>query len=199
MVELINVSKTINGKPILTDINFKTEKGKMIGLEGHNGSGKTMLLRMLCGLIKPTSGTVDIEDGTTFGVIIENPGFMFNETAYNNLKYLADINKRIGEKEITQVLERVGLAEKANVKVKKYSLGMLQKLAISQAVMETPDVLLLDEPFNALDNESCENVKNILLEMKEKGCAIVIVSHTLDFIRDDCDILHKMCDGRLEM
>lgn len=198
MVEIINASKTLKGKPVLKNINFKPEKGTMYGLEGHNGSGKTMLLRLLCGLLKPTTGTVNIDKDTSFGVMIETPGFMFSESAFNNLKYLADINKKIGEKEIDEVLSRVGLADSKKIKTKKFSLGMLQKLGIAQAIMENPDVLLLDEPFNALDDESCKNVKEIIKEQRDRGAAIVIVSHELNYIREECDCVYKMTDGVLE-
>lgn len=198
MVEIINASKSIKGKPILNNINFKPEKGKIYGLEGHNGSGKTMLLRLCCDLLKPTTGTVNIDKGTTFGVMIENPGFMFSESAYNNLKYLADINKKIGEKEINAVLDSVGLSDSKKIKTKKFSLGMLQKLGISQAIMESPDIILLDEPFNALDDESCTKVKEIISEQRDRGAAVVIVSHELDYIREECDFVYKMRDGVLE-
>lgn len=197
MVDIVNASKTIKSKKILNNINLKLERGKIYGLEGHNGSGKTMLLRICCGLIKPTSGTVKIEKNTTFGVVIETPGFMFNESAYNNLKYLADINKKVGRTEIDGVLKRVGLFEQKNIKTKKFSLGMIQRLAIAQAVMESPDVLLLDEPFNALDGESCETVRTLIKEQRENGSAVVIVSHSLDFVREDCDRIMTMTDGRL--
>lgn len=199
MVEIINAHKTINGKQILKNINLKLEPGKLYGLEGHNGSGKTMLLRLCCDLIKPTSGEVIIDKGTTFGVLIETPGFMFNETAYNNLKFLADINKKISKKEIEKVLDDVGLKDVKNIKTKKYSLGMLQKLAIAQAIMENPDILLLDEPFNALDEESCKKIKALLLQQKERGATIVIVSHELNIIRAECDYIYSMTDGILKI
>lgn len=198
MVEIINAGKVIKGKTILKNINFKPEAGLMYGLEGHNGSGKTMLLRLCCDLIKPTSGKVIIDTGTSFGVLIETPGFMFNETAYTNLKYLADIKKKIGEAEINAVLDRIGLADSKKIKTKKYSLGMLQKLGIAQAIMENPDVLLLDEPFNALDEDGIKTVKELIIEQKERGAAVVIASHELDIIRDECDMLFKMTDGELQ-
>lgn len=197
MVELLGAGKRIKGKQILSDINLTLEKGKLYGLEGANGSGKTMLLRMMCGLIKPSEGQVRISKNTTFGVLIETPGFIFNESAYSNLKYLADINKTIGKAEIENILKRIGLYESRDVKTKKFSLGMLQKLSIVQAVMENPDVILLDEPFNALDEESIEIVKEMIIEQKEKGASIVIASHTLDYLREQCDAVYKMTDGKL--
>ncbi|MGI6745944.1 MAG: ABC transporter ATP-binding protein [Acutalibacteraceae bacterium] len=198
MVEIKNATKIIRGKTVLKDIDFAPQAGKIYGLEGHNGSGKTMLLRLCCNLIKPTSGEVVIDKGTTFGALIETPGFMFNETAYDNLKYLAEINKKIGKDKINEILNRVGLADRKNIKTKKYSLGMLQKLGIAQAVMEDPDVLLLDEPFNTLDGESCKTVKDLIIEQKARGAAVVIVSHKLDCIRDECDFIHQMTDGILQ-
>ncbi|MGI6744665.1 MAG: putative ABC transporter ATP-binding protein YxlF [Firmicutes bacterium ADurb.Bin300] len=198
MVEVINASKTLCGKQVLKDVNFKMEKGVIYGLEGVNGSGKTMLLRLLCGLILPTSGKVMVDPGTTFGVLIETPGFMFNQTAYANLKFLAELNHKIGDKEINNILKRVGLYEERNTKVKKYSLGMLQKLGIAQAVMESPDILLLDEPLNALDEKSVKDAERLLLEINEKGTAILIVSHTLDILREQCHKLYKMENGELK-
>lgn len=197
MIEIANVTKTIRGKTILDNIDIRLDNGKLYGLEGHNGSGKTMLLRLICGLIRPSTGDVRVPKGTTFGVLIETPGFMFNNTAYDNLKYLADINKTIGNNEINAILDRVGLGNSKNIKTKKYSLGMLQKLGIAQAVMENPDVILLDEPFNGLDESSCKIVKDIILEHKERGATIVIVSHELSCIRDDCDLIYKMIDGKI--
>lgn len=197
MVEIIHASKIIKGKTILQDISLKLQPGKIYGLEGHNGSGKTMLLRLCCNLILPSSGEVHIDKGTTFGVLIETPGFMFHETAYNNLKYLADIHKKIGKKEIYDVLDKVGLSKSKNVKTKKFSLGMLQKLGIAQAIMENPNVLLLDEPFNALDESSCQCVKELILAQRDQGAAVVIVSHELNSIRSQCDSVYKMTNGVL--
>ncbi len=199
MVKIKNASKKIKGKMILENITFQTEPGKMYGIEGPNGSGKTMFLRLCCDLIRPSSGEVVIDKETTFGVLIETPGFMFQETAYANLKYLADIRKKIGKPEINEILEKVGLVDSSNIKVKKFSLGMLQKLGIAQAIMENPDVLLLDEPFNALDETSCETVKQLLLEQKKRGASIVVVSHALDYVREYCDSTYKITNGHLQL
>ncbi len=199
MIKVCNVTKQIKGKTVLDKINFELEKGKIYGLEGHNGSGKTMFLRLLCRLILPSSGEVIIDDNTTFGVLIENPGFLFNETGFNNLKFLASINKKIGFKEIEQVLKDVGLYDSKDIKVKKYSLGMLQKLGIAQAIMETPNVLLLDEPFNALDEESVKITKKLLLKAASNGTSIIIVSHTLQDFKHCCDYLYTMNNGNLKL
>lgn len=199
MIKVCNVTKLIKGKTVLDKINFELEKGKIYGLEGHNGSGKTMFLRLLCGLILPSSGELMIDDNIRFGVLIENPGFLFNETGFNNLKFLASINKEITLKEIEQVLKDVGLYESKDVKVKKYSLGMLQKLGIAQAIMEKPDVLLLDEPFNALDEESVKTTKDLLIKAASNGTSIIIVSHTLQDFKYYCDYLYTMNNGKLKL
>lgn len=199
MIKITNANKIIKGKTILENINFQMEPGKIYGIEGPNGSGKTMFLRLCCDLIRPNSGEVVIDKGTTFGVLIETPGFMFQETAYSNLKYLADIRKKIGKQEILAVLEKVGLTNSADVKVKKFSLGMLQKLGIAQAVMENPDVLLLDEPFNALDQTSCETIRKLIFAQRDRGASIVVVSHSLDYIRAECDCVYQIVDGHLQL
>lgn len=199
MLEIKDATKIIKKKTILENINFKPESGKIYAIEGHNGSGKTMFLRLCCNLIRPTTGHVIINEGTTFGVLIENPGFMFNETAFNNLKYLADINKKIGKSEINEILKIFGLEDSKDIKVKKYSLGMIQKLGIAQAVMENPDIILLDEPFNALDKESVQTVKKVLLKQKDRGSAIIIASHELEIFKDCCDYIYSMNDGKLKL
>lgn len=197
MIECVDVNKKIKGRLVLNHINFKVEEGSFYGLSGTNGSGKTMLLRLLCGLIQPTSGKVLIERPLSYGVIIETPGFLYNETGFHNLRYLAEINHKIGDKEILECLEKVGLAEKKDVKVSKYSLGMVQKLAIAQAVMEKPDILLLDEPFNALDDGSVVTVKQLLKELNQQGMTVLIAGHNLSMFSDLCHSVFKMEEGVL--
>lgn len=180
MIKLINIDKEIKGKKVLSNINIELNEGTAYLLKGHNGSGKTMLLRLLCELIRPSRGEVIKSKEYEYGVIIENPSFLNNETAYFNLKFLASINKKIDEERINEVLEELNLLENRDQKVKSYSLGMKQRLAICQAIMENPDVLLLDEPFNAIDDTNVSNLITILEKLKQKGKIIVVAAHGLN-------------------
>lgn len=179
MIKLSSVSKKIRGKQILSDITLELSANCAYLMRGHNGSGKTMLLRLLCDLIKPTDGEVDRADNYSFGIIIERPSFLENETALYNLKYLAGINRKINEDTILQWLDRLNLSNERNLKVNTLSLGMKQRLAICQAVMEDPDILLLDEPFNALDDENYEVVMSLLSKLKKDGKMIVVAAHAM--------------------
>ncbi len=176
MITLNNVSKELSRNIILKDISLKLKKGNIYLIRGHNGCGKTMLLRLLCGLIKETTGTIEKED-YSYGVMIEQPSFCEYETGRSNLKFLASIQKIITAKEINDNLEKVNLLDVADTKVAKYSLGMKQRLAFCQAIMENPDVLLLDEPFNALDDTNYDCVVNILRDMKKQDKLIVVAAH----------------------
>lgn len=197
MLQVINASKNIKGKKILEDINVTFQEGDCIAVTGYNGCGKTMLLRLLCGLIKPSSGEVKTDVEYTYGVIIENPSFFMHETALYNLKYLAEINKRIDESAIFEYLRIFNLYDVRNKKVRTFSLGMKQRLALCQAFMENPNVLLLDEPFNALDEENLEIVSNVIAQEKKKGKIIVIAAHGI--IPENCglDKVIKMKEGRI--
>lgn len=192
MIKIENLSKIIDKKIILKDITMSFEKGKIYGIVGRNGCGKTMLLRAICGLITPTSGTIEKDPNLTFGALIESPGFMFEQSGLFNLQYLASLNKKIGTSEILSLMKEFGLYEARNKSVKKYSLGMQQKLGIIQAIMESPDVIVLDEPFNALDDRSLEFVKQKLVDIKEAGNAtIIIASHDKTIVEELCDeIIH---------
>lgn len=178
MIKLNNVTKNIKEKVVIDDVSLTFEEGKLYLLRGHNGSGKTMLLRLLCGLLTPTRGTIEKPE-YTYGVMIETPNFVLHETARQNLKFLASIQKKIGMEEIENNLEEVNLLNEIDVKVKNYSLGMRQRLGFCQAVMEDPDVILLDEPFNALDDEHFDLILKRILEMK-KDKIIVIAAHGFD-------------------
>lgn len=177
MIKLENVSKTIKDNEVLTNITHSFDAGRVYLVTGHNGCGKTMLLRMLCELIRPTTGTVTYSKNLEFGVIIETPQFMENETGWENLKFLASIKKKIKNDTILNTLRMLELEKVKDKKVKTYSLGMKQRLAIAQAIMEDPDVLLLDEPFNAIDEQNLNVVIEKLHEQKRAGKMIVIATH----------------------
>lgn len=207
-IEIENLTKVIGTQEILKDITVGMEKGMIYGIRGKNGSGKTMLLRAICGLIKPTKGSVKIDGSLlgkdiTFpksvGVLIESPGFISSLSGYENLKMLADIKGIIGKREIEEVMEKVGLErETFKKKYRTYSLGMKQKLGIAAAVMEGPDLILLDEPTNALDEESVRRVVTLLQEEKERGALIVIASHDLEELHSLSDTLYVMNQGRMK-
>lgn len=206
-IDVKNYTKLIKKKTILDNVNISFESGKIYGLHGKNGSGKTMLLRAICGLILPTSGEVsidgkiigkDIEFPESVGIIIENMTMLTDYTAFDNLKILAKIKKIATDEDIRNALENVGLNPDDKKKVKAFSLGMKQKLNIAQAIMEKPKLLLLDEPTNALDEESVKDVRKLLLEMKEQGVLIIIASHNKEDLEVLCDDLVEIYEGRIK-
>lgn len=196
MIKIENVSKTLKGKRVLSDINLELNSGECVAVVGHNGCGKTMLLRLICGLIKPDCGAVTT-DGYRYGVIIENPSFFMNETAMYNLKYLAAINKKADTEAIERILKEYNLYDVRNKKVKTFSLGMKQRLALCQAFMENPDVLLLDEPFNAIDDKNLKITYDNIRKNKEDGKIIVIATHGI--IAKECGIdkIIRMNEGEI--
>lgn len=181
-----NLSKEIKNARILNNINLNLNKGKIYGFRGKNGSGKTMLFRALCGLIKPTEGRVEIDgqvlgENISFpesvGVVIEYPGFLPNLSGYDNLKLISEINNKVGAKEIKEIISAVGLDPEDKKKFKKYSLGMKQRLGIAQALMENPELIILDEPTNALDSDAVLLIKELLINMKNNNKLILLASH----------------------
>lgn len=205
MIEVKNVSVTIGKNRILQDISVTFEKGKIHGLIGRNGSGKTVLMKCICGFMKPTSGTVfvegkqigkDVDFVPDAGVIIETPGFVPFYSGIQNLQILAALNHKIGNEEIREAMQTVGLDPGLKRHVKKYSLGMRQRLGIAQAIMENPKLLILDEPFNGLDKEGVEQMRNYFLKLKEQGVTILLTSHTNEDIRLLCDTVMEMEKGR---
>ena len=191
-----HVDLVLGKKKILDDICLKMEKGKTYGLVGRNGSGKTMLMKCILGFVKVTSGEItvdgkrirrDIDFPDDTGMIIETPGFIPYYSGYKNLKLLADLRHKIGDKEIREAMGRVGLDPTDKKHVKKYSLGMRQRLGIAQAVMEDSDLLVLDEPFNGLDNEGVEEMHDYFLELKKRGKTMILVSHSSEDIDVLCD------------
>ena len=192
---------------MLDNVSYKFEGGNIYGLYGRNGSGKTMLMRAVAGLIFPTSGEVII-DGKVLhkeisfpkdmGVIIENMELMPQYDAYDNLKILGKIRKTATDDDINSTLEKVGLHDVKGKKVRTYSLGMKQKLAIAQAIFEHPKLLLLDEPTNALDEESINDIRKLLPELKEKGVLIIVASHNKEDIELLSDVKINMADGKIK-
>lgn len=178
MISVDRVTKRIRKRTVLSNIDLTFEKGTATLLTGPNGCGKTMVLRLLCKLIQPTEGSVSFEnDDSTFGVIIETPSFLPAETGLYNLHYLASIRKKIGNDTIDHYLDRFGLSDRKKEAVRKYSLGMRQRLALCQSLMEDPEIILLDEPFNAHDTKYLEIALEELETVKKKGKVIVVASH----------------------
>ena len=207
IIEVNEVFKKYDDATVLDNVSLEIEKGKIYGLVGRNGSGKTVLMKCICGLIKPTSGEVkvagktvgkDVDIPEDIGVIIETPGFIPNYSGFKNLKLLASVRNKISNEEIRKSMEIVGLEPKSRKHVGKYSLGMRQKLGIAQAIMEKPKILILDEPMNGLDNESVAVVRKILKEQAENGATIILASHNREDIDVLCDKVYTMDHGVIE-
>ena len=200
-IQTFGISREFNGITVLNDINLALESGKIYGLIGRNGSGKTVLMKIICGFLMPSKGYVlingrklgkDIDFPENTGIIIEAPTFLAHLNAYQNLKNLADIRGIIGPDEIRQSISAVGLDPNSNKKVGKFSLGMRQKLGIAQAIMENPDILILDEPFNGLDKDSVKEMRSLLLSLRDAGKLILLASHNpLD--------ISLLCDSAFEI
>lgn len=196
MIYVQNVTKLFKGQTVLENVSFHFEAGRIHGIIGRNGSGKTVLLRLLCGLMLPTSGSVtvggkvlgrDVDFAPDTGVIIETPSFLPFKSGYANLRDLASIRNVIGRDEIVQAIETVGLDPKSKKRVGKYSLGMRQRLGVAQAIMEHPKLLLLDEPMNSLDAQGVEDIRSLLLKLRDEGVTILLVSHDREDIDRICD------------
>lgn len=209
MSEIIieNLSKTIKNNKILDNVNLTFESGHVYGLVGRNGSGKTMLLRAICGLIFPDSGKViidgkqlhkDISFPESCGIIIENTDLLPNFSAFDNLKMLSEIKNTANYNMIKSAIKSVGLDPDSKKKVKTFSLGMKQRLSIAQALFEDPDILLLDEPTNALDEDGVNDVRRILLEQKKKNKLIIIASHNKEDISLLSDTVISVSNGRFQ-
>ena len=201
-----HVTKTIKNITVIEDVSLTLTSGTIYGLRGVNGSGKTMLMRLIAGLIRPTEGTVesngnvigrDVDYLPDAGVIIETPGFIPYYSGFQNLKVLAGIKNKISANEIREAILTVGLDPELKLPVKKYSLGMRQRLGLAQAIMENPSILILDEPMNGLDKNGVEEIRKLLLSMKDERKIIVIASHNAEDIRVLCDEVHEMERGEL--
>lgn len=205
-IEVKDLCKTIKGVEILSHVNLQMDAGKIYGLRGKNGSGKTMFMRCMCGLILPSSGEIcvdgkcigkDIDFPPSIGVLIENPAFLNSYTGLENLKLLASIKRKITETEIRKTLIAVGLDPDDRRKYRKYSLGMKQRLGIACALMESPDIILLDEPINALDQRGVEMVKELLLELRNQGKLIIVACHDNQELEFLSDVIYHVDNGRI--
>lgn len=205
-VTLHEVSKTIKDVTVLDRISLELEGGNVYGVQGKNGCGKTMLMRTICGLIRPTSGSIflndeilgkDISFPRSVGVLIENPSFLNGYTGFQNLKMLSDLRDHLPSEKICDTLSRVGLDPADKRVYRKYSLGMKQKLGIAAAVMGDPELVILDEPINAIDETGVQNVRDILHDLKKKGSVIIIACHDREELEQLSDQIFKIESGRI--
>lgn len=208
VIKVRNVTKTFKEATVLKDVTVSFERGKIYGIIGRNGSGKTVLFKCICGLIPVTQGEItvlgqSIGDGLKVpkgvGAIIETPGFLPNVSGYRNLYYLASLSGKPNRQRIREVINMVGLDPDSRKHVGHYSMGMRQRLGLAQAIMENPEVLILDEPMNGLDNETVESIRAFLLGQKEQGKTIVLASHSKEDISQLCDVVYQMDAGVLSM
>lgn len=196
-----HVFKSFGKEDVLRDVNLVIPAGKIVGVVGNNGCGKTVLMKCICGFMKADRGSIlvggqrvgkDCDFPDSLGIIIETPGFIPDMSGYRNLKTLASLRGIIGRKEIVSVLEQVGLRKNMHKTVSKYSLGMRQRLGIAQAIMENPDVLIMDEPFNGLDKSAVAEMRELFKDLKKRGKAILLASHNAEDIRELCDEVYEM-------
>lgn len=208
MLEIKGLTKKFKKRTVLRDINLSLEFGNIYGFIGANGSGKSVFFKTICGFLKPDKGTVTVNGKTigkeidflpSLGVVIEKPGFIENYNQFDNLKYLAQINNIIDDKKIIEVIHRVGLDINNKEKVKTFSLGMRQRLAIAQAIMEDQKIIILDEPFNGLDKNGCNQIKNLLMELKSPDRLILLTSHIEGDIDSLSDYIFEFSDGKISL
>lgn len=207
MIRVNDLSLRMNKRQILSHISLKLENGNIYGLAGNNGCGKTMLMKCICGFVHPTEGQIEV-DGKRIGkdldylpdagIIIETPGFIGYYSGLQNLKVLAGIKHKISQEKIRDIMCAVGLDPDLKLPVKKYSLGMRQRLGLAQAIMEEPSVLILDEPMNGLDRRGVEEIRSLLLSLKTLDKPIVIASHNAEDIKVLCDRVYEMDNGTIQ-
>lgn len=205
-IDIQHFTKRIDGTVVLDDISLQMESGKIYGFQGKNGSGKSMLMRAICGLIHPTEGSIKIDEklmGTDIsfpesaGILIENPGFISSYSGLQNLKLIASIKRQVKEEYIKELMERFHLDPADKKAYRKYSLGMKQKLGIIAAIMEMPELIIMDEPMNGLDEESIEILKDMILELKEKGKLIILSCHDSEELLYLADEIFNLKNGKL--
>ena len=207
IISLDQVSKSFSGRRVLSDVSLDVEKGSTVGIVGATGSGKSVLFNIICGFLTPDSGQVYVRGqalgkGRDFpenvGVLINSPGFIGLNTGLQNLRYLAGIRGVAGEKEIRSAMQKTGLDPEDKTKVEHYSMGMKQKLGIAQAIMEDQDILILDEPFNALDYKTYNDTKEIIRILQAEGRTILMTSHNYDDLETLCTHIYAINEGKLE-
>ena len=205
-IEVQNVVKRFRDQVVLKNVSISFEKGQIHGIVGRNGSGKTVLFKCICGLMHPEEGVIlvngkrvgrDVDMPEDIGAIIEAPGFLPNYSGYKNLRFLANIRRKIGKEEILNVLKTVGLDPESRKHVGKYSLGMRQRLGIAQAIMEDPEILILDEPMNGLDKKSVKKVEDILKAFVENGGTLLMTSHIEQQVEACCKIVYEIDGGEI--
>ena len=204
IINITNLSKSFKDTKALDDINIAFERNKIHGIIGRNGSGKTVLLKCVCGFMIPDSGSIYINDrkvtpqkSQDIGIIIDNPGFNSNMSAYRNLQMLASLNHKISKQQVKDVISMVGLDPDSKKHVGKFSMGMKQRLGLAQAIMENPPLLILDEPMNGLDKEGVGQMRELFLSLKEKGVTIILSSHYAGDIDLLCDTVTEMELGKI--
>ena len=206
VISIKNAYKKFGEQVVLNDVSLEIYKGRIYGIIGRNGSGKTVLFKSICGFILLDSGEITVSDKVigkdvdmpkNVGLIIETPGFLKDYSAYWNLKFLADLNKKITNDDIKNAIRRVGLNPEDKKAVGKYSLGMRQKLGIAIALMENPELIILDEPFNALDEKSVEKVKKIIKQRAEAGALIIVSCHDREILDQIADSIYYMEEGKI--
>lgn len=206
IVSMENVLKSFGSECVLRNVSCTFEAGKIHGIIGKNGSGKTILIKLICGLTLPTSGEVrvrgqrigkDVDVPPDIGALIDAPGFLSYHSGRKNLRYLAQLNRKINDDGVRAAMERVGLDYTSKKLVGKYSLGMRQRLGIAQAIMENPEILLLDEPMNGMDKQGSENIRQLILELRAEGKTIFLASHIPQDIDILCDTVHEIDAGCL--
>lgn len=207
VIQVDKVSRYFGEDCVLKEAELTLYEGQVCGIVGNNGSGKTVLMKCICGFLPVTSGIIrvrgkeigrEVDFPESLGVIIESPGFLTDLTGFRNLEILAFMNRRITPAQIRLIMKKVGLNPDMKKSVAKYSLGMRQRLGIAQAIMEEPELLVLDEPFNGLDKQGVEDMRKILLELKAQGKTILLASHNEDDIRILCDRVFEMDGGVLK-
>ncbi len=201
-----SVEKHFGHHQVLHDVSLTVEHGQTVGIVGPNGSGKSVLFQIICGLLSPDSGSVEVAGqmlgkGRDFpenvGMLINAPGFISLDTGFQNLKYLAGIRGKIQDREIRETMQRVGLDPDDKTRVQHYSMGMKQKLGLAQAIMENQEILVLDEPFNALDQRTCREIRELLHMLKAEGRTILLTSHRDEDLVGLCDVVYEFHEGKL--